>query len=467
MEKYVFVTGQIAHKALLQVSGKINSIQPEIKCLRCTVAALMSTKFIARELAREGGFSGQEIIVIPGLCQGSLQPIREATGRKVLRGPKDLIDLPAFFQKGQSNASENAIADTVSPIRILAEIVNAPRMTEKEILEKAIYYRNSGADFIDLGGDVDQPFPRLQRVIHMLKSEGFKVSVDSHQKEDILAASQAGADLILSLTSENLELAKVLNCPAVIIPDDGENLDSLYGSMQKLDQWKIPYLVDPILPPLTMGLAEGIGRYLKVRKEFPDCEMLMGLGNVTELTDADSTGLNALLIGIAGELRVHHILTTEVSHRARGAVREISLARRLIHQALSERRVPKYMDESLLTIKDPGGNSFNKAQLWEMHQVIRDRNYRIFVDDQIYVFNAHCFIQGSTAQEVFAKLDIRDSSHAFYLGKELGKAELALQLGKKYTQDNPLNWGYLNAESSRNIQNDENNKSNREKRVSL
>jgi len=465
MEKYVFITGQIAHQALVQVTEKINSLQLEIKCLPCTVAALMPTTFIAGELAREGGFSGQEIIVIPGLCQGPLEPIQEVTGCKILKGPKDLIDLPAFFKKGQSETSENVTPVTASPIRILAELVNAPRMTEKEILAKAIYYRSSGADLIDLGGDVDQPFPRLPRIIHMLKSEGFKVSVDSHQKEDILAASQAGADLILSLTSKNLELAKVLNCPAVVIPDDGENLDSLYSSMEKLEQWQIPYLVDPILPPLTMGLAEGIGRYLKVRKEFPDCEMLMGLGNVTELTDADSTGLNALLIGIAGELRVHHILTTEVSHRARGAVREISLARRLIQRALSEGRVPKYMDESLLTIKDPAGNSFNKAQLWEMHQVIRDRNYRIFVADQIYVFNAHCFIQGSTAQEVFAKLDIRDSSHGFYLGKELGKAELALQLSKKYTQDSPLNWGYLNEEI--NTLNNENNETNREKRGSL
>ena len=36
-----------------------------------------------------------------------------------------------------------------------------------------------------------------------------------------------------------------------------------------------------------------------------------------------------------------------------------------------------------------------------------------------------------------------DAGHAFYLGQELTKAELALQLGKNYTQDRPLWWGYL------------------------
>jgi dihydropteroate synthase-like protein len=269
------------------------------------------------------------------------------------------------------------------------------------------------------------------------------VSVDSHLKEDILAANRAGVDLILSLTSKNLDIAKALDCQVVVIPDDGENLESLYRNMESLTRWNIPYLIDPILPPLTMGVAEGIGRYLQVRKEFPECDLLMGLGNVTELTDADSTGINALLVGIAAELRINYILTTEVSHRARGAVREISLARRLVHQAIMDNKVPKHIDDRLLTMKDPSGNSYCRTDLWEMHQVIRDKNYRIFVDDQIYVFNASCFYSGTSAQEIYSKLNIRDSGHAFYLGKELGKAEIALQLGKKYVQDNALRWGYL------------------------
>ena len=33
--------------------------------------------------------------------------------------------------------------------------------------------------------------------------------------------------------------------------------------------------------------------------------MLMGTGNLTELTEADSTGINALLLGICSELNVN------------------------------------------------------------------------------------------------------------------------------------------------------------------
>ena len=34
-------------------------------------------------------------------------------------------------------------------------------------------------------------------------------------------------------------------------------------------------------------------RYAEVRRRYPDAEMLMGIGNLTELTAADSTGVNA------------------------------------------------------------------------------------------------------------------------------------------------------------------------------
>ena len=34
-----------------------------------------------------------------------------------------------------------------------------------------------------------------------------------------------------------------------------------------------------------------------------------------------------------------------------------------------------------------------------------------------------------------------DASHAFYLGVELARAQIAYQLGKRYVQDEALNWG--------------------------
>ena len=34
-----------------------------------------------------------------------------------------------------------------------------------------------------------------------------------------------------------------------------------------------------------------------------------------------------------------------------------------------------------------------------------------------------------------------DSSHAFYMGVELARAEVAWRLGKRYSQDKGLSWG--------------------------
>ncbi len=43
---------------------------------------------------------------------------------------------------------------------------------------------------------------------------------------------------------------------------------------------------------------------------------------------------------------------------------------------------------------------------------------------------------------LFAKLGIDDDGpHAFYLGAELAKAEIAWRLAKRYAQDEPLDWG--------------------------
>jgi hypothetical protein len=79
-----------------------------------------------------------------------------------------------------------------------------------------------------------------------------------------------------------------------------------------------------------------------------------------------------------------------------------------------------------------------------MQKEITDRDYRIFIDgERIHVFNADRFVSGTGPSEIFAQLDVEEPSHAFYLGKELTKASLALTLGKTYRQEGALDWGYL------------------------
>ena len=53
------------------------------------------------------------------------------------------------------------------------------------------------------------------------------------------------------------------------------------------------------------------------------------------------------------------------------------------------------------------------------------------------------FIRGTDIQEIFSQLGVDEPSHAFYLGRELMKAKLAITLGKTYRQEGALQWGYL------------------------
>ncbi len=88
--------------------------------------------------------------------------------------------------------------------------------------------------------------------------------------------------------------------------------------------------------------------------------------------------------------------------------------------------------------------SYSEEELRALQAEITDPNFRIFADaDTITVFNSERFVRGTDIQAIFAQLDVDDPAHAFYLGKELAKASLAVTLGKTYRQEGALAWGYL------------------------
>lgn len=437
MARYLFVTGKLAADSLAAALDKMAPDFPyEIAALPISVAALMDTGWIARHLTKAGQ---AEVVMIPGLCQGDLAVIEDKLGVPVVKGPKDLKDIPTAFGRPRTLDGYGEYR-----ARILAEIVNAYQLSIEEILARAAYFRASGADIIDLGCPVRDNFPRVGEVVTALKRDGYTVSLDTFNSTDILEADRAGVDMLLSVNSQNLELARSLSCRVVVIPDFDQGLESLERNMARLDAWGVPYIIDPILNPISFGFTESLARFHQTRQRHPDAEMLMGLGNLVELTDADSTGINAVMAGVIAELNINFVLATEVISWARGAVRELDRARKLMHYACSRRILPKHLDDALLTIKDPPHEHYAEAELRAMQAQVRDRNFRIFTDDEnIYVFNSRLFLKGTDIREMFEQLGSLDSGHAFYLGKELQKAALAVQLGKKYIQEEDLRWGYL------------------------
>ncbi len=441
--RVLFVTGRLAEPALRRV---LQDMAPpfdyNVAVLGITVASLMTTAWIARFLEVP---DATDLVLIPGLCEGDPRTIADAVGVPVEKGPNDLRAIPQHF--GRSAAAR---AYGAWDIEIVAEINNAPKLTGDGVRRAADYFHSSGADLIDIGCTPGVPFPALADVVRDLVGSGLRVSIDTFDPDEIRTAVAAGAELVLSVNRSNLEAARGLAGSAarvVVVPDLGGPLETVDPSIEQLEAWGVRYLIDPILEPIGYGLFASLERYAEVRRRYPGAEMLMGIGNVTELTAADSTGINALLIAVCQELGVRTVLTTEVIPWARGAVREVDIARRLMHYAVTGHTAPKGVDDRLVTVKDPAVLAFSEAELRALQAAITDPGFRIFTDETaITVLNHERFVRSTEVANIaaiFDRLAVDDPTHAFYLGKELARASLAVALGKTYRQEGALAWGYL------------------------
>jgi dihydropteroate synthase-like protein len=438
--RVLFVTGKLAEPALRGVLSDARfAFDVQVAVMRITVAALMTTEWIARSIEVPTGI---DLVMIPGLCEGDVARLAEKIGVRVEKGPKDLREIPQYFGRAAA-AREYGAWD----IEILAEINNAPRLTRSDIRTAADYFLASGADVIDVGCTPGLAFPDLGDVVGELVSAGVRVSVDTFDPDEIRTAVEAGAELVLSVNSSNIDVAQDVagsGARMVIVPDLGAPLDTMDQTIDRLTRWGVPYVLDPILEPIGFGFTASLERYAETRRRYSDAEMLMGVGNLTELTAADSTGVNAMLIAVCQELGIRSVLTTEVIPWARGSVREIGVARQLMHYAIAHKTIPKGLDDRLVTIKDPAVLTYSESELRALQARLTDPNFRIFADaEAITVLNNERFVRGTNIQQIFEQLDVDEPTHAFYLGKELARASLAVSLGKNYRQEGSLSWGYL------------------------
>ena len=284
----------------------------------------------------------------------------------------------------------------------------------------------------------------MSEAVAALRDGGHRVSIDTFDPVEVAAAVAAGADLVLSVNATNREHAGDWGVEVVAIPDQPGTLDGLDATVAALDRQDVPFRIDPILEPIGFGFAASLGRYLEVRRRYPEAALLMGIGNLTELTDVDKAGINTLLIGFCQELGIASVLTTAVINWARTSVRELDLARRLMHHAVRRHVLPKHVEPLLVMLRDPKVARFGFATLADLAARIKDPNWRLFAEDgKLYAMNNTHFLCDSDPFLLFEKMEVTDPSHAFYLGYEMMKAKTALTLCKTYRQDQALDWGML------------------------
>lgn len=436
-ERILLLTGHLAKPRLRQVMEEIGreTYDWAITDIGVKVAALMTEEIIRRRLPRP---LNADRVILPGRVRADLNRLSHEFGVLFERGPDEIVDVPAFFGRGGRKPDLSQY-----DVRIFAEIVDAPNHSLKGIVEQARAFRRAGADVIDLGGMPDTSFPHLEDAVKALKAEGMMVSIDSGDPEELKRGAGAGASYVLSLHEHCLHLALEMAAIPILIPASHGDVASLIRACEQMEAWGIPYIADPVLDPIHFGFMDSLSRYAELRRRKPEAEILMGTGNLTELTGADTVGITAVLMGIASELRIRNTLVVQVSPHTRRTIEEHDAARRIMYTSRRDGSLPKGYGDALLCLHDirPFGNS--PTDIEAIAASVRDANYRIeTAADGVHVYNRDIHRVAVEAGALFPDLGVeRDGAHAFYLGSELTKAEIAWRLAKRYAQDEPLAWG--------------------------
>jgi len=223
-------------------------------------------------------------------------------------------------------------------------------------------------------------------------------------------------------------------------------------------------LADLVIEP--SNVLRSFVAFREFAERNPDVPLFLGSSNFTELIDADSVGVNAVLACLSSEVGASVLLATEKSPKAKGTVRELVTASKMMFLAKKRGSVPKDLGLDLLVLKDKRlrVEPYNREIESEAPIILATENlepevmdekglFKISVDHNngtivaIHISDSQhdkpsVIIKGETAENIFSKIEemnlITRLDHAAYLGRELAKAEIALKTGKEYIQDSQL-----------------------------
>jgi len=475
--RILLVTGKLAEKEVRRVADGL----ADVLVLDVEVASFITPKLLEKALERRK--EKWDLILIPGYCSGDFSHLEKKFGALIRKGPKSALDIPLVIESLDSiELSSEKPADEMieevklrtvreelekaersakfsfelsgvkiggdSRMKILAEIVSAERMSKEELEKKVEYYASSGADIIDVGISLDSSAEDARRVTKFVSSLFSPISVDTLSPR-LIEASIPHVDMVLSLDESNIEiLGKKLSAygtAAVILP----GRRGLQENLQKAREFGIEKIIaDPVLHPPNLGLMKSLINYFEFHSSHPEIPLLFGAGNVSELIDADSHGVHAILAVLAHEVGASILFTPESSPKCRNAVRELRIASEMVKLAARRNSPPKDLGINLLILKEKRRYE-EEFEITEPLIEAEERkgwtpdpvgSYRIAVKDgKIYLIGERFTIRGRSAKAIIDRLiEMKGVSlfeHLSYLARELTKAEISLKFGRSYIQD--------------------------------
>jgi len=515
--KVLLITSQLAKDAVERYA-KESQLETEVLALNVAVAAFLTPQTISEAL-KKSRVKSCDLILTPGLINGDTSTISRAVGVPAFKGPRYAADLPMVLdslgqvklstvvpacdlmreklqkkalqeiEKTEQNRDEllkkpgsmligNLAVGKDFPMRVLAEIVDAPLMDEETVQRLAKRFVKAGASIVDVGMVAGESRPSdAKRLVELVKRVvDVPVSIDSLDPLEIREAVLGGADLVLSGDAGNIEAIApyVSKVAVVLIPTNQRQgcflkkaeervkfLEQTIGKAKKLGVAKC--VADLILEPTDV--LESFTAFRQFARRNPDLPLFVGVSNVTELMDADSVGVNALLARLSSEVGASILLATEKSDKAKGSIGEQVAAAKMMFLAKKRGSVPKDLGVDLLLLKDKRNREELYDRTLEQEAAVifaekRDSvesdtkgSFRIIVDRLgENIVAAHYasqkmdtpdkIVKGKTANAVCAEIAglglASQPNHLAYLGGELAKAEIALKTGKEYIQDKAM-----------------------------
>ncbi|MDD4898855.1 MAG: dihydropteroate synthase-like protein [Methanocellales archaeon] len=473
--KVLVVTGRKAYQTVKKAVGD----GADVLLLDVDVAA-----FITPDLLRSVPISNYDLILVPGLSAGDFSKLEKETGVKIRLGPKHACDLDRVLSRADSiefshtvpacqllstKKYEEAVKKANelernaeyrfklgdlkiggnSMMKVMGEIVDATSMLGEELQGIACDFIAQGADIIDIGVAMDANHSEVINSVDAISHLKTPISIDTLDPDLILATLETiDIDMVLSLNSDSLKaVGKAIadqGIAAVILPDS--DLESLQKNIRLAQEIGIENIIaDPILRPIGDGLIDSLVAYHSFRQKS-DLPLFFGVGNVTELIDADSIGINAILAGVAMELDASILFTPQYSAKTSGSISELKIAAQMMLLTRDTCTPPKDLGLDLLVVKEKRHRTsdieINKLIKAKPHAARQDSKgfFSIALQDgKIIANHEDVSIIGTSAKAICDTISdlelVSLMEHAAYLGRELMKAELALRFGRSYAQD--------------------------------
>ncbi|MFW9847667.1 MAG: dihydropteroate synthase-like protein [Candidatus Thorarchaeota archaeon] len=509
--RVLLLTGRMAFDDLVGITSEFDNV--EVEALPISVAAFTTPRLVSRHISKFVETHKPDVILVSGLANGDYSKLSEEIGVILKKGTRYLSAVPVLLRNlhdvlpllsGKKPADDIIRAKIIEelrtqinriedgsvfgmrnlrlrsglsvgmdlPPRVMAEVVDATSRPFESCVLEAGYY-SEWADILDVGCTVSKPDPeRVSETVTELRKFKLPVSIDTLDPDEILAAVDAGAEIVLSLDRGNFDVAQRIpedvalvclptNVASGIFPRVPSERASICvetcNELRRKGHENL--LADPLMEaPINPGLMDSLIAYHHCRKLDPDLPFLAGVGNVTEFVDSDTVGVNSILACLGIELGISVFLSTEERPSTYGCIKELKSAAMMGFASSISKAPPKEI----------GITSFSaKSSFFEVQSVSDDESYELVTDEkQDYdldpsgsfrigidyrtrmILCEHKGRDGSVhrlksksasaiLQTIHTRGYVSFLNHAAYLGSELTRAELSLKVGHNYNQDGP------------------------------